>query len=84
MTVYIVQELHWEWNDEAFVLERDTPLKAFESLQDAEAFRDTLEMEARQSWKIYARDSKEYFGENGHVESVDAFYEVIAMELESS
>ncbi len=84
MTVYIVQELHWEWNDEAFVLERDTPIKAFESRRDAEAFRDIREAEARRTWGIWRgnrRDNDQYFGEKGRADRADAFYEVIAMEL---
>lgn len=54
MTVYIVQELHWEYNDEGFDMTCDTPLKAFVSRADAEAFCGAQERLARQAYEAQA------------------------------
>ncbi|MBB6048911.1 hypothetical protein [Armatimonas rosea] len=81
MTVYIVQKLDWKWNDEAFVLRDDTPVKAFASRRDAETLCEELESTARREWKTW-HETNTYIGEQGRGESVETFYEVIAMELE--
>jgi hypothetical protein len=39
MIVYIVQKLHWEYNDQFYCLADDTPVKAFARKQDAEDSR---------------------------------------------
>ena len=83
MTVYIVQKLHWEWNDEAFVLDNDTPIKAFESRDDAEVFCRKCEAEAREEWRESESGRDEtYIGEHGVGTCVEAFYEVVEMGLE--
>jgi hypothetical protein len=81
MTIYIVQKLHWKWNDEAFVLRDDMPVKAFASRRDAEKLCKELEATARQEWKTWHKINT-YIGERGRGEEVGQFYEVIAMELE--
>jgi len=81
MTVYIVQRLDWRWNDEAFVLRYDDPVKAFTSRRDAEALCEKLESQARAEWSGY-RKTDDYIGEHGRGNKVEKFYEVIAMELE--
>ena len=47
MTVYLVQKLHWEYNDNWFEREGDEPVKAFESHEDAQLWAELLEDEAR-------------------------------------
>jgi hypothetical protein len=54
MTVYIVQELHWEYNDEGFDMTCDIPLKAFLERSDAEAFCCERENAARQTYEAQA------------------------------
>ena len=81
MTVYIVQTLHWEYNDEVFVLTDDAPVKAFESRLDAETFCQEQEVVARQQWQGWLGQDN-YIGEQGRGAQVEAFFEVIAMELE--
>ena len=81
MIVYIVQKLDWRWNDEAFVLRDDTPVKAFASRRDAETLCEELEATARREWSPRNK-SDTYIGEQGRGEQVERFYEVIAMELE--
>lgn len=82
MTVYIVQKLDWKWNDEAFLLRDDTPVKAFTSRQDAEALCIKLESQARAEWSG-RREDDDYIGEQGRGDKVEKFFEVIAMELEA-
>jgi hypothetical protein len=47
VTVYLVQKLHWEYNDNWFEREGDEPVKAFESRDDALLWAELLEDEAR-------------------------------------
>ena len=83
MTVYIVQKLRWEWNDEAFVLNNDTPIKAFESREDAETYCQRYEAEAREKWRGYGNGRDDtYIGDQGVGTCVEAFYEVLEMEIE--
>lgn len=81
MTVYLIQKLDWRWNDEAFVLREDTPVKAFASRRDAEALCTAMEAQVRAEWRGY-RENDTYIGENGRGNEVERFYEVIALELE--
>jgi len=48
--VYIVQEFQWEYNDEWFDLEGDTPIRAFVDRDMAEAYQQRREAEARASF----------------------------------
>jgi hypothetical protein len=45
--LYIVQQIHWQYDDQWFVTEYDTALKAFTTYERAEAYRLELEREAR-------------------------------------
>jgi hypothetical protein len=83
MTVYIVQKLNWEWNDEAFVLSNDTPIKAFESRADAEALCALRNEAARDecSKHPWTYEKRPWIGEDGMTFDVKDFYEVITMEL---
>lgn len=85
MTVYIIQKLDWKWNDEAFVLRDDTPVKAFASHHDAEKLCEELEATARREWEIHLYNHKKqpWVGEQGMVfETRQAHYEVVALEME--
>lgn len=46
-TVFVVQQVYWEYNDEWFAPEYDTPLKAFTRREQAESYRMAQEREAR-------------------------------------
>ncbi len=48
MKVFLVQRLTWMFNDVTFELSNDIPMKAFESREDAEAYRTWLEEGYRQ------------------------------------
>jgi hypothetical protein len=50
MTVYIVQQLDWEYNDTWWDMTDDTPVKAFASHSDAEAYCQQREAEQRNHW----------------------------------
>jgi hypothetical protein len=50
MTVYIVQRLHWEYDDVFFILESEQPVKAFVKRESAEAYRKALEDKAKENW----------------------------------
>lgn len=78
MILYIVQKLHWEYNDQFYCLADDTPVKAFARKQDAEDFRLQQEREARVGWL----GNTGCLGENGDCDEPDAFFEVVALELE--
>lgn len=41
--VYIVNKLHWQWTNEWYTIQDDTPVRAFLSRRDAERERDSLE-----------------------------------------
>lgn len=51
MTVYIVQKLHWEYNDNWFEREGDEPVTAFQSRDDALTSLNLLEDEARREFE---------------------------------
>jgi len=44
-TIYIVNALHWQYTDEWYAVQEDTPERAFTSRRDAERYRDRLEAE---------------------------------------
>ena len=97
MTVYIVQKLHWEYNDTFYIHIDDEPLKAFVSRQDAEEYRRTLERKHVVSplRKLFSgRFIADRFGEDeyggtkfigvqGQMEKPEALYEVIEAEIET-
>jgi hypothetical protein len=62
MKVYIVQKRHWEYDDQFMVLEDSIPVKAFESKQDAEAFRVLQEFTGREDWLL---EETLFLGEDG-------------------
>jgi hypothetical protein len=80
MIVYIVQKLDWKYDDAFYCLFNDEPVKAFAKKHDAEAYQLTLEKEARESWQGCDRLC---IGENGDCDEPDAFFEIVALELES-
>ena len=84
MIVYIVQKLDWKWNDEAFVLRDDTPVKAFASRRDAETLCEELDRATRVEWEKdrYVQEKRPWIGEGGMVFEPELFYEVVALELE--
>lgn len=77
MTVYLVQRRHWQFNDHVYVLEDASPLRAFESPEDAERFR--LECESTER----VDDDRWLLGEEGPKAATDyPLFEVVAAELE--
>ncbi|MBB6048913.1 hypothetical protein [Armatimonas rosea] len=80
MTVYIVQKLDWKYDDAFYCLYDDEPVKAFAKKHDAEVYQPLLEKEARESWQGQGRYC---IGENGDCDEPDAFFEIVALELES-
>lgn len=80
MTVYIVQKLDWKYDDAFHCLSDDEPVKAFAKKHDAEVYCHRLEKEARENW--HGRDGF-CIGENGDCDEPDAFFEIVALELES-
>jgi hypothetical protein len=46
-TVYLVQRLHWQFNDSTYDFKRHEPVRAFRTRERAEAHRRELESEAR-------------------------------------
>lgn len=90
MTVYIVQKLHWEYQDFFYVLSDDEPLKAFESRDDAEAYRNSLERAmitsprfSAVSYLFKGEDEGEqlYLGPDGRTDWPD-YFEVVQVEVE--
>jgi hypothetical protein len=79
MKVYLVQKRYWQFDDQYFVLEDSIPLKAFESREDAEAFRLLQELNEQQEWEAnYAL----FLGEEGPREHREyPLLEVIETEL---
>jgi hypothetical protein len=53
-TMYIVQEFAWEFNDDSLVIIADTPIKAFPTHAQAEAYRLVQEREARRDKRTYS------------------------------
>lgn len=46
-TLYLVQRLHWMYNDETFLPEANDPIRAFANREAAEEYRRALEHQAR-------------------------------------
>jgi hypothetical protein len=79
MKVYIVQKRHWEYDDQYMVLEDTIPVKAFESKQDAEAFRALQELSEREDWLL---EKTLFLGEDGpRPASEYPLFEVVETEL---
>jgi hypothetical protein len=70
-TVFVVQRLHWEYQDNFFEVEDETPIKAFADSGDAAIYRDRQDTEARASWPVE-------FVRRG---DTDAFFEVVEVSL---
>ena len=86
MVVFVVQRLDWKWNDECFLLCNDAPIKAFESPDDAEAFRQKQERLARRAWNQDEKSRRDWrpdncIGDQGFGSEPDRFYEIVALEL---
>jgi hypothetical protein len=80
MTVYIVQKRHWQFNDHIFVLVDASPVRAFESPDDAEVYRQECEETERSYWSGI---DGWFQSEKGKLPSEeDPLFEVIACELE--
>jgi hypothetical protein len=87
MTVYIVQKRHWQFNDDYYILEDSSPVRAFESSDDAEAFRLQCDEAEYAHWKEleekYARSTDWFKGEEGIIPPFEyPFFEVVVAELE--
>lgn len=73
-TVYLVQKLDWQWNDEFFVIDEEIPVKVFARLSRAEGYRQKLEAEERNKWTP-ERDAQR----RG---DTTRFYEVLPVEID--
>jgi hypothetical protein len=82
MTVYIVQRLHWEYDDVFFILEAEQPVKAFVKRESAEAYRKELEDKAKETW--IAEHRRECLTVNGLEEIPEKIYEVVVVEITDS
>ena len=85
MTVYIVQKRHWYYND-YYVLEDSSPVQAFESREDAEAFRQQCEEAEWKEWQdleeIWGKPTDWFQGEEGvKAPGEYALFEIVAAEL---
>jgi hypothetical protein len=80
--VYIVNRLHWEYNDAWYDVQGDSPVRAFRSRRDAEAECKRLETEMQR--KIREALSDHEF-RNPHLPGMvcEPFYEVVKVEWES-
>lgn len=78
MKVYIVQERHWQFNDDYYLLDDCYPIKAFESREDAEQFCQQKNKET--PWS--GNDSDWMLTENGaeYPQSMD-WYEIVEAEV---
>jgi hypothetical protein len=85
MTVYIVQKLHWEYDDVFYILEGEHPVKAFVKKESAEAYRAKLEAEAKKNWhQTYGPRHRAFVTERGLEEIPEVIYEVVPVEIEES
>jgi hypothetical protein len=87
MTVYIVQKLHWEYQDCFYGVETDSPVKAFMSAHDAEEYRKRLEHVAQLHWEKHDAESQgNHWSEartpEGNLVREQPFYQVIEVECE--
>jgi hypothetical protein len=80
MTVYIVQRLHWEYDDVFYLLDSEQPVKAFVKKESAEAYRQALEAEAKENWS--AGYHREFITERGPEEIPEVIYEVVPIEID--
>ena len=81
-TVYIVQEIGWEYNDEYLETRQETPVKAFASREGAEAYRKQCETEKRNRIRAadFAKQEFEDYGFNltntfGRLENITSLSE---------
>jgi ATP-dependent helicase/DNAse subunit B len=82
MTVYIVQRLHWEYDDVFYLLDSEQPVKAFVKKESAEAYRQALEDEAKKNWKKhYGIGHRDFVSEHGIEHIPQTLYEVVPVEL---
>jgi hypothetical protein len=82
MTVYIVQRLHWEYDDMFYLLDSEQPVKAFVKRESAEAYRQKLESETRKNWKQrYGIDHRDFVSEQGIEHIPQTLYEVVPIEI---
>lgn len=91
MTVYLVQKRHWQFDDDYYVLEDCSPIRAFESRDDAEAFRLEREAEEVRQWQAWEVETRERYGKPlGWFQGEEGvkppyeypFFEVVVAELE--
>ncbi|WP_309714368.1 hypothetical protein [Armatimonas sp.] len=87
MIVYIVQKRHWQFNDDYYILEDSSPIRGFESGDDAESYRLQCEEVEHNRWKkmeeTYAKSTDWFKGEEGVKAPFEyPFFEVIVAELE--
>lgn len=73
--VYIVQRLHWVYQDDFFNIEDESPVKAFMRLSQAEGYRQKLEHVERENWSP----------ERDRLRRGDTlqFFEVVSVEVEA-
>lgn len=77
MIVYLVQKLHWQYNDVFYEIFDHLPMQAFVDQRDAEVYRQKLEAVERERWE--KRDARTCRGE---LVMDQEFYQVIAVEYE--
>ena len=81
-TVYVVNELRWEWTDEWYSIQNDEPVKAFVSLRDAEQYRLNLERIREEEMSAPEIRNRGWYTPNTENHVPEPFYEVVAVEID--
>lgn len=77
MTVYVVRQLHWEYQDCFYGLNEETPVKAFVRRGDAQRYATQCEAQERKRWAKLDAELR-----NGEQVRDQVFFEVVEVELE--
>ena len=78
--LYLVQRLHWMYNDVTFLPENEDPIRAFANREAAEEYRRALEHHARlQPMPLHDEDGIE-LNPRDDPEFDTAFFEVVEIE----
>ena len=83
MIVYLIQKLHWQYDDNFYELDNDSPVKVFVSRDDAEAERQRLDAAEREAWREYERLHPDRPALTPDLEPVaeQEFFQIVDLEL---